>query len=114
MKEADRLTFENESLRSRLSRLSKASLRITEDLDLDTALQEIADETRSLTGASYAVVASLGQSGEAESLLASGLNADEARSLWEIPAPCRTRCGCRTSPNTQGPRASPSSSRPCR
>ena len=85
MKEADHLVRENESLRSRLSRLSKASLRITEDLDLDTALQEIADEARSLTGARYAVVASLGESGEAESLLASGLNAAEARRLWEIP-----------------------------
>ncbi len=85
MNEADRLVIETASLRSRLSRLSKASLRITEDLDLDTALQEIADEARSLTGASYAVVATLGQSGEAESLLASGLNADEARRLWEIP-----------------------------
>ena len=85
MKEADRYLREIESLRSRLSRLSKASLRITEDLDLDAALQEIADEARSLTGASYAVVASLSQSGEAETLLASGLNAGEARRLWEIP-----------------------------
>ncbi len=85
MKEIDQLAEENESLRSRLSRLSNASLRITEDLDLDVALQEIADEARSLTGASYAVVASLGESGEAESLLASGLNADEAGRLWEIP-----------------------------
>ena len=65
MKEADRYLREIESLRSRLSRLSKASLRITEDLDLDAALQEIADEARSLTGASYAVVATLGESGEA-------------------------------------------------
>ncbi len=85
MKEAELYLQEIESLRSRLSRLSRASLRITEDLDLDTALQEIADEARSLTRASYAVVASLGQSGEAETLLASGLNADEARRLWEIP-----------------------------
>ena len=46
MKETDRLTLEIESLRSRLSRMSKASLRIAEDLDRDTALQEIADEAR--------------------------------------------------------------------
>ncbi len=85
MKEDDRYLRENESLRSRLSSLSRASLRITEDLDLDTALQEIADEARSLTGASYAVVATVGESGEVEALLASGLNAVEVRRLWEIP-----------------------------
>ena len=75
MTEADRLLREIESLRGRLTRLSRASLRITEDLDLDTALQEIADEARSLTGARYAVVATLGES---------GLDDREARSLWEI------------------------------
>ena len=85
MKESDRYLPEIEALRSRLSRLSMASLRITEDLDLDTALQEIADESRSLTDAHYAVVATLGEYGEAESLLASGLDAGEARSLWDIP-----------------------------
>ncbi len=81
MKEDGRYLREIESLRGRLSRLSKASLRITEDPDIDTALQESADEAPSLTGASYAVVATLGQSGVAESLLASGLNAGEARRL---------------------------------
>ncbi len=85
MKEADRYLRENESLRSRLSRLSKASLRIIEDRDLDTVLQEIADEARSLTGARYAVVATLSESGEAEALLTSGLDDSEARRLWEIP-----------------------------
>ena len=39
MKKADELRREIEELRDRLSRLNEASLRITEDFDLDTALQ---------------------------------------------------------------------------
>ena len=74
-----------DALRSRLSRLSKASLRITEDLDLETVLQEIADEARSLTGASYAVIATLADSEESEHYTASGLSAGDAQRLWEIP-----------------------------
>ena len=41
MNQADRLPREIEALHSRLSRLSRASLRITEDLDLGIALQEM-------------------------------------------------------------------------
>ena len=40
-------------LRDRLSRLSQATLRINESLDLDTVLQEVVDSARSLTGARY-------------------------------------------------------------
>ena len=89
MKEDDRPLSEIEALRSRLSRLSRASLRITEDLDLGVALREIADEARSLTGASYAVIATFGMSGEAEDFTASGLSTREARRLWEIPGGLR-------------------------
>ena len=39
MKKADELRREIEELRDRLSRLNEASLRITEDCDLDTVLQ---------------------------------------------------------------------------
>ena len=89
MNQADRLPREIEALRSRLSRLSRASLRITEDLDLGVALQEIADEARSLTGARYAVIATLAESGEAEDFTASGLSAGDAQRLWEIPGGLR-------------------------
>ena len=85
LKENDRFPREIESLRGRLSRLSRASLRITEDLDLGVALQEIADEARSLTGTRYAVIATLGESGDAEDFTASGLSARDAQRLWEIP-----------------------------
>ena len=39
MKKADELRREIEELRDRLSRLNGASLRTTEDFDLDTVLQ---------------------------------------------------------------------------
>ena len=89
MKEADRLALEIASLRSRLAGLSRASLRITEYLELDTALQEIADEARSLTGARYAVIATVDESGQVEDVTASGLTAGEARRLLEIPGGLR-------------------------
>ena len=89
LKEADRYMREIKSLRSRLSRLSRASLRITEDLDLDTVLQEIADEARSLTGARYAVIATLADSKESEHFTVSGLSPRDAQRLWKIPGGLR-------------------------
>ena len=41
MNQADELARENAALRERLSRLSEASLRINESLDLDTVLQGV-------------------------------------------------------------------------
>ena len=51
---SDQLRRENEALRERLSGLSAASLRISESLDLEAALREVADGARRLTGASSA------------------------------------------------------------
>ena len=42
----DDLLRENQVLRERLSRLSEASLRINESLDLDTVLRRVRDATR--------------------------------------------------------------------
>ena len=74
-----------DGLRERLSRLSRASLRITGGLDLDAVLQETVDGARALTGARYGVLAVLDDSGQVDALLASGLTADEFRGLQEIP-----------------------------
>ena len=103
------------ALRERLSRLSQASLRINESLDLDTVLQGVLDSARALAGARYGVLAVLpgldsmdgmsgpeglprlpdvpdvpGQDsvpapGQAGALLASGLTPDQFRGLQEIP-----------------------------
>ncbi len=72
-------------LEERLSRLSEASLRITEDLDFNTVLQGVLDSARSLTGARYGVVAVQGDGGAAEDFLSSGMTAEETERLGTIP-----------------------------
>ena len=71
----------DEARRDRLSRLSEASLRISESLDLDTVLQEILDNARSLTDARYSLITTLDESGQVEDFLASGLSREESQRL---------------------------------
>ena len=85
MQQADDLKRENEALRDRLSRLSEASLRINESLDLDAVLQGVLDSACLLTGARYGVIATLDDAGQVEDFLASGLTPEEAQRLWEMP-----------------------------
>ena len=85
MTQADDLKRENEALRDRLSRLSEASLRINESLDLDVVLQGVLDSACLLTGARYGVIATLDGSGQVEDFLASGLTPEESQRLWEVP-----------------------------
>ena len=73
MKPADELIQEIEALRDRnsrlsdrLSRLSRASLRINESLDFDAVLQSVLDSACSLTGASYGVLTLLDETGQAD------------------------------------------------
>ncbi|MXZ90420.1 MAG: response regulator [Chloroflexi bacterium] len=81
----DQLLRENEALRDRLSRLSEASLRIIQDLDFNSVLQEVLDSARSLTGARYGVIVLHDTSGNAEDFLSSGMTADESARLWTMP-----------------------------
>ena len=69
LNEADNLRRENEALRDCLSRLSEASLRITEDLDLDTVLQGVVDGARSLTGARMGGITTLDESGQLQDFM---------------------------------------------
>ena len=85
MSEPDGLHLQIATLRERLSRLSAASLRINESLDLDDVLQGVLDSARALTGASYGVITTLDEDGRMEDLRVSGLTVEEARSIWEIP-----------------------------
>ncbi len=85
MKPADELIQENEALRDRLSRLSRASLRINESLEFDAVLQSVLDSACSLTGARYGVLTLLDETGQADDFLSSGLTAQEAQGLWDLP-----------------------------
>ncbi len=87
----DRLTQPDErdrqiaALRDRLSRLSRASLRINESLDFEAALQGVLDGAHSVTGAVYAVIIALDESGEVEDYLVEGMSVDDAKRLWKVP-----------------------------
>ena len=72
-------------LRERLSRLSQASLRINESLDVDTALRAVMDGARSLTRAPYALITTLDASGRVDDHLALGVAPGVAEQLWQAP-----------------------------
>ena len=72
-------------LRRRLSLLSQAGLRVTEDLDMETVLQGALDSARSLTGARYGVITLHDAAGVAGDFLSSGMTPEETARLWNSP-----------------------------
>ena len=85
MAQADHRDRELAALRTRLSRLSEASLRINESLDFDTVLQGVLDAARSLSDARYGVMTVLEDDGQMQDFLSSGLTAEESEQLWLMP-----------------------------
>ena len=85
MEPADSLKREIETLRDRLSGLSEAGVRITEDLDLDTVLQEVVDAARSLTGARISGLTALDEAGELTSFITSGMAPEERQRFVDLP-----------------------------
>ena len=85
MNKSEILSRENRALRARLSRLSEASLRIAEDLDLDTVLQEVLDGARSLTGAGRGGMSTLDDTGTLQDFVTFGLSEEEYRLCVEMP-----------------------------
>ena len=72
-------------LRERLSRLSEASLHITEDLDLDAVLQGVLDGARSLTGARMGGVTILDDSEQLQDFITSGLTDEDHQRFVNLP-----------------------------
>ena len=85
MQDREDLRSENERLRSRISRLTDAILRISQHLELETVLQKIADSARSLTDARFAAITTQDDAGEAQDLVFSGLTAIEIQEFSAIP-----------------------------
>ena len=85
MTQPDMRDQEIRALRERLSRLSEASLRITEDLDFNSVLQGVLDSARSLTGARYGVIALHNDEGVAEDFLSSGMTVGRIEQSVEHP-----------------------------
>lgn len=73
------------SLRSRFDRLSRASLRINEHLDFESAVQTVLDNACSLTDARCGVLVLLDNQGELTDFFASGMPQAEAQGLRESP-----------------------------
>ena len=73
------------SLRERLARLSKASLRINESLEFDAVLQGVLESGRELTEARNGAIILLDDEGRAEDIFSSGLTPEEAERLRNVP-----------------------------
>ena len=69
----------------RLTRLSQASLRINESLDVDTALQAVMENARSLLQAPYASIVTLDASCRVEDHLVLGFDPGDVERLWRAP-----------------------------
>ena len=72
---------EQEALPKGIALLSSALLRINSSLDLDTVLPEVVDSARSLTGARYGAITTVGDSGEPENFITAGFTPDEHQEL---------------------------------
>ena len=85
LKPSDELRVEIEALRERLSRLSQASLRISESLDINTVLHEVVESARALTGARYGGITALDEAGQLQDFVTSGLTPEEHQRLVDLP-----------------------------
>ncbi|MCY3887790.1 MAG: response regulator [Chloroflexi bacterium] len=85
MSPADERDLEIAALRERLSRLGEASLRITEDLDLDAVLNRVLEGARLLTGASRGGLTVIDDAGRLEQFVSSGLTEEAHRGFVELP-----------------------------
>ena len=77
--------LEAQALRERLAKLSEASVRINESLDLNVVLQETIDNARHLTSARYGVIATMNEAGGLGALLTSGTTEEQHATLIELP-----------------------------
>ncbi len=85
MTQPDERDLQIANLRDRLTRLSEAGLRINEDLDFDTVLQEVVDGARTLTSSRYGAITVLDEGGQLSDFIVSGLTEEEYRVLWDMP-----------------------------
>ena len=68
-----------------LARFSKACLRITSMLDLDSVLQEIIDSACLLTDARYGALLTFDESGDVRNLITFGITPEERRQVGDLP-----------------------------
>ena len=85
MSSADWRDVEIAALRERLSRLSEASLRVTEDLDVDVVLRRVVDGARLVTEAGRGGLTVIDDAGRLLDFVTSGLTADAHRRFVDLP-----------------------------
>ena len=85
MRPAEELQKEIATLRERLSRLSAASVRINESLDVGVVLREVVEGARALTGAGYGGVTTLDDNGRMLEFVGSGFSDEEYEQLMSLP-----------------------------
>ena len=85
MNERDETVQRADAPRESLTGLSEAILRIGATLDLDTVLKEVVESARALTGASYGVIATVGEGREPRDFVTSGFTPEEHRTMESWP-----------------------------
>ena len=82
---ADEPGGEIQALRERLSKLSAASLRISESLDVNTVLREVVESARALTGAGCSGITTMDASGQLQDFVTSGVSPEEYQRFLNLP-----------------------------
>ena len=85
MNRAENPEPESQEPGDRLSRMSQASMRITETLDQDAVLRGVVDGARSLTEARHGGVTVLDDEGRLQAFVTSGLTQEEHRLVVDLP-----------------------------
>ena len=76
---------EIEALRIRLAKLNEATLRISEDLDINSVLQNIVDGACGLTDARYGAILVFDRNGGIEYFVTSGVSQEERNEISSLP-----------------------------
>ena len=91
---------DHDGLRRRISRLSAASLRINETLDLATVLHEVVECACALTSARYGIIATVDAAGRIRDFVSTGVTEDEHRRMAQWPDGPRLFARLRDLPST--------------
>ena len=83
MTSSDEPGHEHETTKTSKSSLTAALLRISASLDLETVLREVVESARTLTGASYAAIVTIDETGTPQDFVTAGFTEEEHRNLIE-------------------------------
>ena len=81
MKNLHEFQAEIAALRERISKLASTSLRLSASLDVKTVLNEVVDGARTLIGARFAAIVTIGAAGQPRKFVSSGLAPEEHQRL---------------------------------